>query len=317
MANSLSWDQDTVVDRISNLPSSLICHILSFLTTQEAIATSILSSRWKPLWILVPTLDLQDDCRQEPISFTYIVYRVLALHIAPLLGKFSLTWYSSCNAFHLDAWILTALARNVEHLRLEIYLNGQDGSEYYNGRRFELPRSFYFCRTVVVLQLIGGIVLDPPPSFQFPSLKIMNLYLSVVRDGTINFNVSVPTLKRLSIEFYTYERDLPDYKLEIYAPALEYFVFYGDLRNVVFLKKLANLVEAHVEVRSVEYLQEDRVREYEIYYGDRVFKLVRALNHAKFFSLYPGDKEVNPLKVTFSCSIKWRNIYCAGFDFIV
>ena len=69
----------------------------------------------------------------------------------------------------------------------------------------------------------------------------------------------------------------------------------GDLRNVVFLKKLANLVEAHVEVRAVEFLQEDWVREHEIYYGDRVFKLVRALNHAKFFSLYPGDKEVRSL----------------------
>ena len=140
-------------------------------------------------------------------------------------------------------------------------------------------------------------MLDPPPSFQFPNLKIMSLCeilyrphhsfsmllcgcpvledLSVTREGTdgmIKFNVSVPTLKRLSIEFYTYERDLPDYKLEIYAPALEYFGFRGDLRNVVFLKKLANLVEAHVEVRAVEFLQEDWVREHEIYYGDRVFK---------------------------------------------
>ena len=266
MANSLSLDEDTQVDRISNLPSSLICHILSFLNTKEAIATSILSSRWKPLWILVPTLDLQDDCRQEPISFTHIVYRVLALHIAPLLRNFSLAWYSPCNSFHLDAWIHTALARNVEHLRLEIYLNGQDGTEFYNGRRFELPRSFYFCRTVVVLELTGGIVLDPPPSFQFPSLKIMSLCeilyrphysfsmllcgcpvledLSLVRDGTdgmINFNVSVPTLKRLRIEFYTYERDLPDCKLEIYAPALEYFGFRGDLRNVCFPLKTSQL----------------------------------------------------------------------------
>ena len=129
-----------------------------------------------------------------------------------------------------------------------------------------MPRSFYFCRTVVVLELTGGIVLDPPPSFQFPSLKIMSLCeilyrphysfsmllcgcpvledLSLVRDGTdgmINFNVSVPTLKRLRIEFYTYERDLPDCKLEIYAPALEYFGFRGDLRNVCFPLKTSQL----------------------------------------------------------------------------
>ncbi|XP_065632788.1 F-box/FBD/LRR-repeat protein At2g04230-like [Quercus suber] len=124
-----SLDKDTVVDssdRISNLPDSLLCHILSFLPTKEAVATTILSNRWKPLWTHVPTLDFKDSPCKNILSFSYIVYRVLALRIAPLLRNFTIAWYSSCDSFHLDKWIHAALVRNVEQLNLEIYLNGHN-----------------------------------------------------------------------------------------------------------------------------------------------------------------------------------------------
>ncbi|XP_028806319.1 F-box/FBD/LRR-repeat protein At5g22700-like [Neltuma alba] len=43
-------------DRLSDLPDHLLQHILSFLPTQEAIATSLLSKRWTSLWTGSPTL---------------------------------------------------------------------------------------------------------------------------------------------------------------------------------------------------------------------------------------------------------------------
>lgn len=44
-------------DRISNLPKSLIGHILSFLPTKYAVRTSILSSRWEQMWMSINNRD--------------------------------------------------------------------------------------------------------------------------------------------------------------------------------------------------------------------------------------------------------------------
>nr|POE57837.1 isoform 2 of fbd-associated f-box protein [Quercus suber] len=48
------------VDRISILPDSLICHSLSFLTTKEAVATTLLTEATLD-WTMVPFLDFKED----------------------------------------------------------------------------------------------------------------------------------------------------------------------------------------------------------------------------------------------------------------
>lgn len=63
-------------DQISALPDEIICHILSFLTSEEVFTTNVLSKRWRPLWRLVPNLDFDDRrCSVESCSrFINMVY---------------------------------------------------------------------------------------------------------------------------------------------------------------------------------------------------------------------------------------------------
>ncbi|GKF15924.1 F-box/RNI-like superfamily protein, partial [Tanacetum coccineum] len=54
--HSSSSNDETKQDLISNLPEALLTHILSLLPDADACRTSVLSSRWKDLWMFLPSL---------------------------------------------------------------------------------------------------------------------------------------------------------------------------------------------------------------------------------------------------------------------
>lgn len=53
-------------DRISRLPDPILCHILSFLPARHAVATCILSSRWKFVWTWLSNLCFDDELCERP-----------------------------------------------------------------------------------------------------------------------------------------------------------------------------------------------------------------------------------------------------------
>ncbi|EEE67363.1 hypothetical protein OsJ_24647 [Oryza sativa Japonica Group] len=84
-------------DRISSLPDELLHHVLSFVTTPEAVRTSALSRRWVGVWKRVPRLHLLEEeatsAGHIPDHFDGILRRYAAdVDIADLAISYHWDW---------------------------------------------------------------------------------------------------------------------------------------------------------------------------------------------------------------------------------
>ncbi|XP_057444498.1 F-box/FBD/LRR-repeat protein At3g26920-like [Lotus japonicus] len=137
-------------DRISNLPDPILCHILSFLPTEEAIATSVLCKRWKPLWRSVPTLEF--FCHSRFITTELFLQSVNVVILSrdqnQPIHKFQLT-YNFCDSVdpvNFELWVNTTVKRSLQHLHLYLRFHS------CLTRPANLS-SIFSCTTLVVLKL--------------------------------------------------------------------------------------------------------------------------------------------------------------------
>ena len=169
--NCISCARRNAGDVISTLPDSLLCHILSFLPTPDAIRTSILSSRWRPLWTLVPILYFNhQDLPQITHPVEDIVSSIFTLRNAgpdpAPIQKLCIILFDCWVSTHLETWVAASIRLCLQELELNLQYS----------KTSELPRSIFFSTTLAVLKLNGDILLNPPPSSALlPSLKIMKL----------------------------------------------------------------------------------------------------------------------------------------------
>ncbi|KAL2926332.1 hypothetical protein RDABS01_023310 [Bienertia sinuspersici] len=157
-----------LVDRISDLPDHIIAQILSFLETEEAVRTSILSSRWRYLWKGITHISLCYKSKRN--KFFNLVEHVLRNCCSANLLGFELICPLSMDMSRLNTWIGCIDSPKIE--KLSICANNTDD--------YELPEF-------------------PLPQYVLPySTPLKNVGNSYIKKHDVIINT--PNLESLSIE---------------------------------------------------------------------------------------------------------------------
>ncbi|XP_014515921.1 F-box protein At4g22280 [Vigna radiata var. radiata] len=154
-------------DRISQLSDDVLCHILLFLTTEEAVATSLLSTRWRFLWRMLPFLDIH--CSKPIIKSHKSVNTFLALRITQNITRFHLKCNShSCCSHYVEQWVCAVKARKVEHVDISLCMCHRSVINF---------ATLFTCATLVTLKLEGLFNLSIPSGVHLPKLKSLHLHI--------------------------------------------------------------------------------------------------------------------------------------------
>ncbi|CAL9230821.1 unnamed protein product [Arabidopsis halleri] len=160
-------------DMISSLPDHLLYRILGFLTTEEAVWTSVLSSRWRNLWKWVPTLELDTSDFPFPCDQTCAAFidKFLNFQSDSYLREFKLRIdqanFRSDVSLYEPCLGVVIKKPNIRHFQVE-----SDLLEHWNTN--EIPLTLSVCEALVCLKL-HLVRLNDFESLSLPCLKIMYL----------------------------------------------------------------------------------------------------------------------------------------------
>ncbi|CAL5405641.1 unnamed protein product [Camellia sinensis] len=293
-------------DRISNLPESILCHILSKLPTKFAAGTAILSTKWNNLFASIPnpTIDIDDSLLLNPhnnttnsifINFMNHLFTVTLIDV-PTIHKLHLQCHHDYGNSNIDEWVSIALKRNVTGLSL-----------FFNVKNTGVSIPGLFDSTTLVdLLLSQHYGLSVPDSVCLPKLK--RLYLDYVGfvDGESFERVvdGCPALEELSldgVEFQEIEvlcissstiRFLlvhncyhNECEVVMDTPALE-TIFYNDYAPIYYpLINFSSLLKAHIDIGHSEEQLEEKEEDETSQYGQNVSELVAACSNVGFMYL--------------------------------
>lgn len=294
-------------DRISSLPDGILTHIISFLSTKEAIQTSILSTRWKCIWTYNPKLDVgmcyfclkgEDHFRDAKTKlmprFLNFVDRALMGDSEHFLEKVSI--FGSFDGSDIESWISAAIKRKVRELVL---------SCHYDQPPAEFHQSLFSCNSLVVLKLKLKVVLNfPMASICFPNLKVLELPwvlykdnnsaenlisscpiledLSMRGDGSINMrtlNVTSRSLKRLSLGFGNSKDSVENIVID--APSLESLEIRDGVKHDYVVRDMSSIIKAELDLSDSSFRYAILVD----YKTSSLENLIRAISKVKFLRL--------------------------------
>ncbi|KAF8101971.1 hypothetical protein N665_0201s0264 [Sinapis alba] len=258
------------MDIINGLSDHLLVKILLLVPTKVAVSTSILSKRWEYLWMWLPKLEYDDlhFSESEYERLQSFLDRNLPLHRAPVMESFRLYLLNSfIKPENINMWVSTAVSQCIRELDISYETGSFDPT-----KPVMLPSNLYTCKSLVVLKLEVGILLDVPRMVSLPSLKTLKLlwvrYFNedtlrrllsncpILEDlvvdlrefgSTATLIVAVPSLKSLSLSIPFYH-DIDGIVIE--TPSLKYFKLtdHYSKSHYCLIEHMPNLMEAHIYV---------------------------------------------------------------------
>jgi len=267
-------------DLISNLPNSLITHIISCLPTKDAVRTSVLSKKWINHWISITKLDLDDGvyysqrrnksgAKQNFINF---VNRTLLFTPRYNVESLSLVITKDYDASLLNTWIFCILEKCVK----KICINANCEVPFSTLTSHYL---FYHSNYLeeLVLKMCCCAIKVPPSAydyFTFGSLKVLNLcaiiftieeslviHLPVLTKfkakncfwlSAYDVTVEAPQLKTVCIkeDFKHLTRELRSCKIKFSASCLKEFTYCGHdgIRQPIVLSTPSVAYNAYVNI---------------------------------------------------------------------
>ncbi|KAK8538462.1 hypothetical protein V6N13_134141 [Hibiscus sabdariffa] len=295
-------------DRISKLPDSILNHILSSLPIKDAVSTSILSTRWRHLYVYMLNLDVDFRLfwRLPPPtlkSFMNFMDKQLFFHTEGRIEHLRLNHIniSGMNDSNVCEWISAALWRGVKEIDLGFT---------YCSSYFPMPTALLFTsKTLVRLKLALPYVMVVPNHVCLPCLKTLVLQFfkfedddsvrrlisscPVLEDLSIiisycdmqnirSLKISNPSLKRLTIEF---QRLASTTGIVMDLPSLVYFKYAGFTANNYSVGNMPCLVRAEADI---SIFNRSLVRE-RLYHEHGLAELFLGLGNVKSLrlSIYP------------------------------
>ncbi|XP_073050477.1 F-box/FBD/LRR-repeat protein At5g56420-like [Primulina eburnea] len=282
------------MDIISSLPDPILCHILSFLPNHFSAKTSVLARRWRYLWNYVRDRRFNDleyykfnhNCQ----PFSDMVDNVLSLHNGSI-DSLIIRSDDVASQCQIDAWISTAIARNVQVLRL------CDFSDV------TLTQCRFKCNSLIELTLQNFTISAKPGDVCLPRLKKLHLRyncyendeslpnlvsgclaiedLFVERKLCDNMGccyVSSPTLKSFVLwsKFHCYMLECHyEHKVVLDIPAVQYLDIKDKYSRTILSEKLSSMVVAK------SFLSYDHDSEANIRHWRNLSQLVERLSNAK------------------------------------
>lgn len=261
-----------MVDRLSHLPDDLLHHILSLLpSTNLRAQTSVLSRRFRHLWISTPSLDFS-----YPSDSATVIDRCLRLYPNSTLRRVRITFLSPDPPpiGSLDHWNRFAASRSATDLALCFDI---DTLSSLTDEKPQLRPSLFFLSSSISSLKLSCFTFPQiaAESFLgFPSLKTLVLEYVSISDEAVDFlikkspfldNLSLnccPDVTRIEINSVRNPK-VENLKLAICrinenndrvvvdAPSLRFFDYNGKIEKLE-LKDLRSLVGAEISAFSSE-----------------------------------------------------------------